>query len=176
MSGDPLGLGCWERYVEAAGSGRRLAVKDLIDVAGMPTRAGSNVLADAPPADADAPIVARLREAGAVVVGITRVPELCLYAATDGPGTVTRNPWDTAWSPAGSSGGSAAAVAAGVVPPPPPPQAARKALTAEPESPSAAARTRKSRRERCRPLAASTGDRSRSSTRSLRSMPSISFT
>jgi amidase len=60
--------------------------------------------------------VARLRAAGAVVVGITRVPELCLYAATDGPGTVSRNPWDTARSPAGSSGGSGAAVAAGCVP------------------------------------------------------------
>jgi amidase len=44
------------------------------------------------------------------------VPELCLYCATDGPGTVTRNPWDTARSSAGSSGGSAAAVAAGAVP------------------------------------------------------------
>jgi amidase len=61
-------------------------------------------------------VVARLRAAGAVVVGITRVPELCLYAATDGPAAVSRNPWDTALSPAGSSGGSAAAVAAGCVP------------------------------------------------------------
>jgi amidase len=60
--------------------------------------------------------VARLRRAGAIVVGITRAPELCLYAATDGPGAVSRNPWDTARSPAGSSGGSAAAVASGAVP------------------------------------------------------------
>jgi amidase len=61
-------------------------------------------------------VVARLRAAGAVVVGIARAPELCLYAATDAPGTVSRNPWDTARSPAGSSGGSAAAVASGSVP------------------------------------------------------------
>ncbi len=64
----------------------------------------------------DHPVVARLRKAGAVVVGITRTPELSLNAATDGPGTVSRNPWDTALSPAGSSGGSAAAVASGSVP------------------------------------------------------------
>ncbi len=68
------------------------------------------------PQTTDHPVVARLRAAGAVVVGITRAPELCLYAATDGPGTVTRNPWDTARSSAGSSGGSAAAVASGSVP------------------------------------------------------------
>ena len=61
-------------------------------------------------------MVARLRKAGAIVVGIARAPELCLYAATDGPGAVSRNPWDTARSPAGSSGGSAAAVASGSVP------------------------------------------------------------
>ena len=48
--------------------GVALGVKDLIDVAGLPTRCGSNVLADAPPAAADAPAVARLRAAGAVVV------------------------------------------------------------------------------------------------------------
>jgi amidase len=49
-------------------------------------------------------------------VGLTRVPELCLYGTTDGPGYVTRNPWDTALTPGGSSGGSAAAVASGSVP------------------------------------------------------------
>jgi amidase len=68
------------------------------------------------PQTTDHPVVARLRAAGAVVIGITRAPELCLYGATDGPGTVSRNPWDTARSPAGSSGGSAAAVASGSVP------------------------------------------------------------
>ena len=61
---------------------------------------GSPAAPSAPAAE-DHPVVARLRAAGAVVVGITRAPELCLYAATDGPGTVTRNPWDTARSPAG---------------------------------------------------------------------------
>jgi amidase len=96
-------------------AGVPVAVKDNVAVAGEVTTDGS--LAHAPgPATQDHPVVARLREAGAVVVGITRVPELCLYSATDGAGTVTRNPWDTARSSAGSSGGSAAAVAAGVVP------------------------------------------------------------
>jgi amidase len=96
-------------------AGVPIAVKDNVAVTGEVTTDGS--LAHTPgPATADHPVVARLRAAGAVVVGITRVPELCLYSATDGPGTVTRNPWDTARSSAGSSGGSAAAVAAGVVP------------------------------------------------------------
>ncbi|CCH89050.1 Amidase, Asp-tRNAAsn/Glu-tRNAGln amidotransferase A subunit [Modestobacter italicus] len=92
-----------------------VAVKDNVAVTGEVATDGSR--AHTPdPATADHPVVARLRAAGAVVVGITRVPELCLYGATDGPGTVTRNPWDTARSAGGSSGGSAAAVAAGVVP------------------------------------------------------------
>jgi amidase len=96
-------------------AGVPVAVKDNVAVAGETATDGS--LAHVPqPAAADHEVVARLRAAGAVVVGITRVPELCLYSATDGPGTVTRNPWDTARSSAGSSGGSAAAVAAGVVP------------------------------------------------------------
>src|SRR3954470_23121411 len=96
-------------------AGVPVAVKDNVAVAGEVCTDGSP--AGSPqPATADHPVVARLRAAGAVVVGITPVPELCLYAATDAPGAVTRNPWDTALSPGGSSGGSAAAVAAGCVP------------------------------------------------------------
>jgi amidase len=103
------------RRAELPLAGVPIAVKDNVAVTGEVTTDGS--LAHAPePATEDDPVVARLREAGAIVVGITRVPELCIYAATDGPGTVTRNPWNTARSAAGSSGGSAAAVAAGVVP------------------------------------------------------------
>ncbi len=96
-------------------AGVPVAVKDNVDVAGEASTDGSPACPERT-ATRDHPVVARLRAAGAVVVGITRAPELCLYAATDGPGTVTRNPWDTARSPAGSSGGSAAAVAAGAVP------------------------------------------------------------
>jgi amidase len=96
-------------------AGVPVAVKDNVAVAGETCTDGS-AAHDPAPAAADHPVVARLRSAGAVVIGITRVPELCLYSATDGPGTVTRNPWDTARSSAGSSGGSAAAVAAGAVP------------------------------------------------------------
>jgi amidase len=96
-------------------AGVPVAVKDNVALAGEVTTDGSRAHVPSP-ATADHPVVARLRAAGAVVVGVTRVPELCVFAATDGPGTVTRNPWDTARSPAGSSGGSAAAVAAGVVP------------------------------------------------------------
>ena len=96
-------------------AGVPVAVKDNVAVAGETCTDGSPART-AGPEPKDHPVVTRLRKAGAVVVGITRAPELCLYAATDGPGTVSRNPWDTALSPAGSSGGSAAAVAAGGVP------------------------------------------------------------
>src|SRR4051794_18603648 len=96
-------------------AGVPIAVKDNVAVTGEVSTDGS-LAHDPAPATTDHAVVARLREAGAVVIGITRVPELCIYSATDGPGTVTRNPWDTARSSAGSSGGSAAAVAAGVVP------------------------------------------------------------
>jgi amidase len=96
-------------------AGVPVAVKDNVAVRGEVVTDG---VAGRPaaPEPRNHPVVERLRAAGAVVVGITRVPELCLFAATDGPGTVTRNPWDAARSPAGSSGGSAAAVAAGCVP------------------------------------------------------------
>jgi amidase len=96
-------------------AGVPIGVKDNVAVAGEVATCGSQVHLPGP-ATEDHPVVARLRAAGAVVVGITRAPELCTYSATDGPGTVTRNPWDTARSSAGSSGGSAAAVAAGAVP------------------------------------------------------------
>ena len=96
-------------------AGVPIAVKDNVAVAGEVCTDGSAACADEP-ATRDHPVVSRLRKAGAIVVGITRVPELCLYGATDGPGSVSRNPWDTARSPAGSSGGSAAAVASGSVP------------------------------------------------------------
>jgi amidase len=96
-------------------AGVPIAVKDNVDVAGEVCTDGSPASRNEP-ATRDHPVVARLRKAGAIVVGITRAPELCLYAATDGPGAVSRNPWDTARSPAGSSGGSAAAVASGSVP------------------------------------------------------------
>jgi amidase len=78
-------------------------------------RAGS-AATDGSPQARDHEVVARLRAAGAVVVGITRVPELCVFGATDSVYGVTRNPWDLERTPGGSSGGSAAAVAAGIVP------------------------------------------------------------
>ncbi|MGY1821718.1 amidase [Geodermatophilus sp. SYSU D00079] len=96
-------------------AGVPIAVKDNVAVAGEVCTDGSPACPSRR-ATEDHPVVARLRAAGAVVVGITRAPELCLYASTDGPGAVSRNPWDTARSPAGSSGGSAAAVASGSVP------------------------------------------------------------
>ena len=69
------------------------------------------------PAPADCEMVRRLREAGAIVVGLTLLPELAICGFTESATYgVTRNPWDPQRSPAGSSGGSAAAVAAGLVP------------------------------------------------------------
>jgi amidase len=96
-------------------AGVPIAIKDNVPVAGEPMRNGSPLTSDEPQ-PADHPVVARLRAAGAVVVGITRVPELCVFAATDSAFGITRNPWDVARTPGGSSGGSAAAVAAGMVP------------------------------------------------------------
>ena len=98
-------------------SGWPVAVKDIIDVAGMPTRCGSAVLADAGPARDDAAVVARLRAAGAVVVAKTHTHEFAYGptgdVAAEGP---CRNPHDLQRITGGSSSGSAAAVAAGLVP------------------------------------------------------------
>ena len=93
-----------------------ISVKDNILVAGMPATWGSRALADFVP-DRDELPVARLRAAGAVVLGKTNVPELTLegYTRNDLFG-VTRNPWDRRLTPGGSSGGAAAGVAAGLVP------------------------------------------------------------
>ena len=96
-------------------AGVPIAIKDNVPVAGEPMRVGS-AATDAAPQTADHIVVERIRAAGAVVVGLTRVPELCVFGATDSIYGVTRNPWDLTRTPGGSSGGSAAAVASGMVP------------------------------------------------------------
>ncbi|GGX83697.1 amidase [Streptomyces fructofermentans] len=106
---------------ELAAGGRRpllgvpVAVKDDMDVAGMPTAFGCR--GEFPPVAEDGEAVRRLREAGAVVVGKTNTCEFGQWPFTEGPAFgETRNPWHTGHTPGGSSGGSAAAVAAGLVP------------------------------------------------------------
>lgn len=91
-----------------------IAVKDTTDIAGEVTGLGSRAF-DAPVAE-DSRLVTSLREAGAVIVGKTTLPELaiCGFTESDACGA-TRNPWDTSRTPGGSSGGSGAAVAAGMV-------------------------------------------------------------
>ncbi len=94
-----------------------VSIKDLLDVAGTPTRHGSAIFADAAPAANDDVLVKRLRDAGAVIFAKTTTPEFGVKGLTDGPAFgITRNPWNLARTPGGSSGGSAAAVAAGVGP------------------------------------------------------------
>jgi Asp-tRNA(Asn)/Glu-tRNA(Gln) amidotransferase A subunit family amidase len=86
-----------------------VGVKDVIDVAGLPTKAGSKAFAQAAPAKADAPVVARLRNAGTVILGKTKTTEFAYTDPTD-----TANPANLDHTPGGSSSGSAAAVAAGM--------------------------------------------------------------
>jgi amidase len=92
-----------------------IAIKDEVDVAGEVNTHGTDAFTE--PAAADSEVVRRLREAGAIVVGLTLLPELAICgfseSATYG---VTRNPWNPQRTPGGSSGGSGAAVAAGLVP------------------------------------------------------------
>ena len=96
---DRAGLPLW---------GVPVGIKDIIDVAGMPTSAASALLAGNI-ATSDAPAVAALRAAGAVILGKTNTQEFA-YGAVSPP---TTNPWDPSRIPGGSSGGSAAALAAG---------------------------------------------------------------
>lgn len=96
-------------------AGVPVAITHEIAVAGESVLSGS-AAADAAPAVADHSVVRRLRDAGAVVVALTAVPELALWAMTDAPNRITRNPWNIARTAGGSSGGAAAAVAAGLVP------------------------------------------------------------
>lgn len=95
-------------------AGVPIAIKDNIPVAGEPMREGS-AATSAEPRPADHEVVARLRAAGAIVVGITRVPELCVFGTTDSVYGTTRNPFNPDRTSGGSSGGSAAAVASGMV-------------------------------------------------------------
>ncbi len=88
------------------------AVKDVIDVAGLPTRANSPSRATRAPATADATVVTQLRSAGAIVLGKVHTTEFAYFESVP----PTRNPHDTTRTPGGSSAGSAAAVAAGMVP------------------------------------------------------------
>ena len=98
----------------AALGGAPVVIKDLFDTAGVRTTAGSRIFADRVP-DHDAPVVARLRAAGAVSVGKTNMHEWAFGVTNQNPHFGgTRNPWDLARIPGGSSGGSAAALAAGL--------------------------------------------------------------
>ena len=93
------------------------SIKDLILTRGMPTLRGSHTVDLHQPWDVDAPVTARLREAGAVLLGKTATPEFGCKGETNSPRNgITCNPWDASKTPGGSSGGTAAAVAAGMGP------------------------------------------------------------
>ena len=93
------------------------AVKNLFDIEGLVTRAGSKLLLGSPPAAADAVLVQRLRDAGAVLVGALNMDEFAYGFTTENSHVgACRNPHDPSRIAGGSSGGSGAAVAAGQVP------------------------------------------------------------
>lgn len=93
-----------------------VSVKDIVNTAGVRTTWGSRLMENSVP-ESDAVAVARLKRAGAIVIGKTTTPEFAHKLLTDSPLTgVTRNPWQLDRTPGGSSGGSAVAVAAGLGP------------------------------------------------------------
>src|SRR6185295_17272122 len=95
--------------------GAIVSIKDLFDVAGEPTRAGSKILADAPPAKADAPVVRRLRASGAVIAAKSAMSEFAFTIVGMNPHHGTPgNPADRSRVPGGSSSGAAVAVADGM--------------------------------------------------------------
>src|SRR6185437_10712629 len=95
--------------------GKVIAIKDLFDIAGETTRAGSIALRDAPPAKSDAPVVQRLRSAGAIIVAKTNMSEFAFTAFGINPHFGTPgNPADRSRIPGGSSSGSAVAAADGM--------------------------------------------------------------
>jgi amidase len=92
-----------------------IAIKDEVDVVGQVNTRGTDGFSE--PAKADSEMVRRLRQAGAIIVGLTLLPEMAICGFTESATYgVTRNPWNPQHTPGGSSGGSGAAVAAGLVP------------------------------------------------------------
>jgi amidase len=110
------------RFLELGQGGARgplfgvpVAIKEELDVAGCVTTYGGH--GNSTPAAADGEVVRRLREAGAIVVGKTQMPEFGAFPYTESARHgYTRNPWRRGFSPGGSSGGSAVAVSTGMVP------------------------------------------------------------
>jgi aspartyl-tRNA(Asn)/glutamyl-tRNA(Gln) amidotransferase subunit A len=107
----------WQRGMSRGPlDGVPVSIKDNIAVAGLATRYGSRATSHEP-SQQDSPCVARLREAGAICFAKTTLPDFAHKIVTDSPLTgVTRNPWDLARTPGGSSGGAAAAVSLGMAP------------------------------------------------------------
>lgn len=108
----------WRKGVPiGALDGVPVSVKDSIQQAGTPMYRGSKAYAPAAPAAMDAPPAARLREAGAILIGRTTMPDLgSLASGVSSQHGTSRNPWNPARTPGGSSSGGAAAVAAGLGP------------------------------------------------------------
>jgi len=104
-----------KRAPQGSLDGVPVSIKDLLLTRGWPTLRGSKTIDPKGPWNDDAPVVARLREHGAVLLGKTTTPEFGWKGVTDGPLTgITRNPWNPKMTPGGSSGGGAAAVASGM--------------------------------------------------------------